>query len=140
MHIWSLSLEEQFYFLLPVGLWVMKPSLRFPTILVAFALSLVLGAWAAGIPRYQTYAFYLLPARAWELVAGSACAWLSLRGFAGKVPRSVQWACLIIVFSCAVLKFDDAHPRVDAFLVVIATTIIIMGRATGSRERHLLRP
>lgn len=71
LHMWSLSVEEQFYLIFPALLLVLTKFLaswRF-TILVVVAIgSLALSVWGAGVEADA--AFYLLPTRAWELGIG----------------------------------------------------------------------
>jgi len=77
LHTWSLAVEEQFYLLFPLALALIAPRqasagawrLR---ALLAFALALALGLWAAQM--HPNAAFFLLPFRAWELLAGSVLA------------------------------------------------------------------
>jgi peptidoglycan/LPS O-acetylase OafA/YrhL len=73
LHTWSLGVEEQFYVLLPVILQLSSRdrSPFSPRTIVAMiaAASFGLSCWMA---RYDPdAAFYLLPARAWELLLGS---------------------------------------------------------------------
>lgn len=75
LHTWSLSVEEQFYILFPalvVVVWKFGRG-RMPVVfaglgVVSLALCLALA------PSRQEWAFYLLPTRAWELLAGAVCA------------------------------------------------------------------
>lgn len=73
LHTWSLSVEWQFYLLYPlilIGLWRLTPGMRPLLYWHAFALfvSLALSTfWTYNKPEH---AFYLLPSRAWELLAG----------------------------------------------------------------------
>lgn len=86
LHTWSLSVEEQFYLLWPLALLAM---LRWPrrklvvSVAAAFVLSLVGAAWAWGTWSSSAQ-FYLMPARAWELLAG---AWLAV--VARRSPNSI---------------------------------------------------
>lgn len=75
LHTWSLGVEEQFYILFPFFLLFCLKFGRSQTFRVFFGvaiLSLVLAEW--GSQNYATANFYLLPTRAWELLAGSLVA------------------------------------------------------------------
>jgi peptidoglycan/LPS O-acetylase OafA/YrhL len=70
LHCWSLSVEEQFYLLFPAAFLLLY---RRPHALIGLcALSF---ACYVGLGRVRPeWAFYLLPARAWELLVGSVLA------------------------------------------------------------------
>ncbi len=98
LHTWSLSLEWQFYLLYPVLLMLAYqaqrgidatrlPPRRSIAICIAVLPLLSLGcylAWSAGSPNS---AFFLLPARAWEPLAGAVVFLLGERSW-GSHPRS----------------------------------------------------
>ena len=69
LHVWSLSIEEQYYFLLPASLVLIPRRFWLPAAIATAALSLALcivgGYWK------PIATFYLLPTRAWELAIGS---------------------------------------------------------------------
>lgn len=71
LHTWSLSVEEQFYFLYPLGLFLLvRFRRRWVSVIVisATVISLVLAlVWG---PLHSAASFYLLPTRAWELFVG----------------------------------------------------------------------
>jgi peptidoglycan/LPS O-acetylase OafA/YrhL len=75
LHTWSLAVEEQWYLLFPLAmaaLWRLGRA-RLAAVLAAVALgSLALSHWAA-LER-PAAAFFLLPGRAWELLAGALLA------------------------------------------------------------------
>lgn len=79
LHSWSLSVEEQFYLIWPclmIALWRFVPGARrLPLILTGLAASLLYAEWLIGRGN-QSAAFYLLPSRAWELLAGASLALL----------------------------------------------------------------
>jgi len=86
LHLWSLSVEEQFYLFIPViGLVVWKYRRRWllPVLvgLAVFSLGWALYAMASG---KQVMAFYVLPMRAWELLAGSLLAMVPGAGVSGS--------------------------------------------------------
>lgn len=75
LHTWTLSVEEQFYVLLPLGLpWVLRWGKRTAqTVLWGLTTgSFVLGVWAS--IHYPVEAFFWLPTRFWEFSAGSLLA------------------------------------------------------------------
>ena len=81
LHYWSLSVEEQFYVSFPLVLFL---TLRFTTRPI-YALSLYCAlsyvGWIVATRYAPTAAFYLLPTRAWELLAGACLALARQRGF-----------------------------------------------------------
>ncbi|QAY75112.1 acyltransferase family protein [Sphingosinicella sp. BN140058] len=80
LHSWSLGVEEQFYLLAPLGLWLLvrftPRRAHVPAIALLTLLSLLLCAWLSH--RGSPAAFYLLPARAWQLGLGGALALAAL--------------------------------------------------------------
>jgi hypothetical protein len=75
LHMWSLSLEEQFYLLFPLALlvlWRVGRRTVLPAIVAGAVASFALSWW--GTTAYPGATFYLLPTRAWELLLGGACA------------------------------------------------------------------
>ena len=76
LHLWSLGIEEQFYLLWPLLLWLVWK--RKFNVLTVIALLLV-ASFAANlyrIGRAPTAVFYSPHTRFWELLAGSLLAWL----------------------------------------------------------------
>jgi peptidoglycan/LPS O-acetylase OafA/YrhL len=76
IHTWSLSVEEQFYFVFPVLTWLWSKAFRDPS--SRMSLALIISGTAAlciadelVIKRSASAAFYLSPLRAWEFLVGS---------------------------------------------------------------------
>lgn len=74
LHTWSLAIEEQFYLVFPLLLWALT---RFR---VAFRVVILasIGVASFALSEWQSHAdprsgYYLLPGRAWELLAGAIC-------------------------------------------------------------------
>lgn len=80
LHTWSLSVEEQFYFLYPLALLLLLKFARgwlIPALGMGLIVSFSLYSWGVGATPAAT--FYLLPTRAWELAAGAVAAALCFR-------------------------------------------------------------
>jgi len=104
LHCWSLSIEEQFYLLLPAGLvllhrWAGR-YLKAALILTA-ACSFGFAIWCEPVA-----AFYLLPARAWELLAGSLLAVGTFPALRSRAIREIAAWTGISLIAVAVAFFD----------------------------------
>jgi hypothetical protein len=131
--MWSLSLEEQFYFILPLGLVICPKKHRLKlisfTLLLSFSLCLV----RVGNHPYST--FYMLPTRAWELLTGSLGAMVSPPMLFKRSERLLG----VLAFA-AILPFwrlDPIHPRLDAIIVCIATLAVLWTRV-GILQNNIL--
>lgn len=138
LHTWSLAVEEQYYLLLPVFLLVCwrfrRSGLGWATAAIA-VLSLALAEW--GWRNDPTANYYLLPTRAWELLAGSLLASIAARSplRVQQSSSTAQWGSaaglLAILFS--IVTFDDStpFPSVYTLVPVIGTVLVI---ALASRD------
>ncbi len=73
LHLWSLGVEEQFYLIIPIALlvlWKIRRTLLVPALVLGFVASLAL-CLVLGEMGQSTTAFYILPTRGWELLAGA---------------------------------------------------------------------
>ena len=80
LHLWSLSVEEQFYLVIPLlcaGIWKVSRRLIAPIFTLLAILSLTGAIWAIMADK-QSIAFYFPHLRAWELLAGSLLAMVPL--------------------------------------------------------------
>lgn len=132
LHVWSLSLEEQFYFLLPFAFVLVPRKFWFPMVLVGFVLSLLLCFLVASLMPVAT--FYLLPTRAWELLLGSIVAlredWLKamLRRWAPQLGLTALGVLVIVPVFTPGKTLGFVHPSLDALLVTLATALVILVR------------
>lgn len=146
LHIWSLSLEEQFYFVAPFLLWLTplraRPWLLVTAMVASFALCLVLMTGPSWLPfsakGAQKLAFFMLPTRAWELLLGAVCAWVMIRRPGLTVPSWVKLAALAVIIATCAIGFDPVHPRWDAVIVVVATGLILLGQDGWLPRKPLL--
>jgi peptidoglycan/LPS O-acetylase OafA/YrhL len=73
LHTWSLSVEWQFYIIFPVVLvvlWKLIPNRRFMGLMLVAGFLASLAVSVIMTPKTPSAAFYLLPTRAWEMLAG----------------------------------------------------------------------
>ncbi len=127
LHTWSLAVEEQFYLLFPVFLlWGWRFGVRRVLwgIVAVAGLSLLLAEWTG---RHDPNAnFYLITTRAWELLAGSACAVLSH----GRRQRSNDPAAAtgLLLIGVSIFGFDSSTPvpGVHALVPVGGTALILL--------------
>ena len=138
LHTWSLSVEWQFYILLPLGClllwhWFGKRGVKL-ALIAAGVLSLVLSAYASS--RWPGAAFYLLPTRAWEMLAGGLVWWATRQH-----SMSRQWARLAEVVGFALIiwaiaTFDPAMlwPGYLALVPVVGAMLVL----AANRQRSWL--
>lgn len=112
LHTWSLAVEEQFYFIYPLFLIFCFRYFRnyiLQILIIISVLSFVLGIIASGWKPQA--AFYLLPTRAWELLAGGVIALILNKGWKPSASLSSLIGYLsiaMIVFALAI--YDPLYP------------------------------
>ena len=132
LHVWSLSLEEQYYFLLPATL-VFVPRRYW---MKAASGLLVLSGVACAIAtvRNPAAAFYWLPFRAWELGLGSLGALLVRRDpdRLRRVARPLVWPAVLLL-----LVAIPNSPRQPAFTPARTRYSFASPRSRSSRATAL---
>lgn len=80
LHLWSLGIEEQFYFIWPIFLWLAyRKKINFLLVgMVVAATSFCMNLYEVYYGLNSSSAFYLPMNRFWELMAGAILAYLSL--------------------------------------------------------------
>lgn len=148
LHTWSLAVEEQFYVLFPLALLAIAKWARNRAVIVLTVLAVLsFGINLAFVGWKPQATFYLMPTRAWELLAGSLLALHAarLRGIPPAVAELsgvCGLACLAIAIS--MYREDIAFPGTFALLPVAAGVLLILagsGNGSSATSRLLsLRP
>lgn len=132
LHLWSLAVEEQFYVVAPILLFLGWKFRRYalPLIAILFIASLAGSVMYTDL-AHKNYAFYLMPLRAWEFIAGGA-ALLATRGH--RMPKLVRepfgiLGLAAILIAVSTFSEDTAFPSYSAMLPVFGAVAII---ASGS--------
>jgi peptidoglycan/LPS O-acetylase OafA/YrhL len=135
LHTWSLAVEEQFYILFPLLLTLLSSRLKhwrlalFGVLLLSFGLSV----WA--VQHYPEKAFFLLPMRAWELLAGAMLAVAPRHSWRLK-PMAAQGLSLLgmALILLAVLGYDKSTPFPGAAALLPVLGVVALILANGHRE------
>lgn len=145
-HYWSLGIEEQFYLLWPLILLgaflpVRRIGKRFGIALAgvvaaSFACNLLL------LESYPAWAFFSLPARAWELGVGALAAYalgcMTHGRLRAPVSRVLLWTGVAgILASFVLLDSSTAFPGWAALLPVLSTAAVVIGGSGGRQPRAL---
>lgn len=145
-HFWSLSVEEQFYFVWPVlillvALVAARRGLRMVPVCTAALVVVVLGslAYSVHITAVEpAAAYFVTPARIWELGAGGLLALTGSLGGAwlrsGARRAALAWAGYGMI-AVAALSYSSAtpFPGSAALLPVAGAVAVIAASADGER-------
>jgi peptidoglycan/LPS O-acetylase OafA/YrhL len=146
LHMWSLGVEEQFYFFFPALLfsaWLVAKRLRLNRARSAAAAVAVVSAFSLAICIWLTFrserasslAFYSSPTRVWEFGAGALLALAATRMArwhkAAGVAMSFAGVVLLIA-ACKVITSASAFPGYIALLPVAGAALVIAGGTVGT--------
>ncbi|MDP5291686.1 acyltransferase family protein [Oceanimonas sp. CHS3-5] len=130
LHTWSLSVEWQFYIILPLVLlllWKLRPGRNFIISMMSVGFVLSLGLSIVLSPTKASAAFYLLPTRAWEMLAGGLVYLLAdrirLSYIQSKLLEAVGF--LLLLYSIFFLTTAAVWPGYLALLPVIGTALVL---------------
>ena len=141
LHVWSLAIEEQYYFLLPAVLVFIPRRFWLKTAMMALFASLIL--CFVMVQRKPAAAFYLLPTRGWELTIGSVGALLIVGDRLQHLLKIIFWPALITLLVLPLVQLGPIHPGPGALLICLATLVVILRKhpllSTGAGMHGLSR-
>jgi peptidoglycan/LPS O-acetylase OafA/YrhL len=126
-HFWSLALEEQFYLVWPVLLWLVAPRRR---VLMAVGAGVTTASVIYALVATSANpaaAYFLTPARAWEFGAGALLALAGDR--ARPSPALCRLGLAMIVAGALAITAKTPFPGWAAFVPVLGAVAVIRARA-----------
>ncbi len=137
LHLWSLGIEEQYYLVWPLALFLLRghPRRMLAMVLVVGALSFALNvALAEGHP---STAFYLPVTRFWELLGGSFLACLGA-GMPARAREAASFAGAgLIAAAILLLDASSTFPGFWALLPVVGAMLVISAGPSAWLNRAL---
>ena len=137
LHLWSLGVEEQFYIILPIGLLiVLKFFSRYFGLLLLIALILSLSFANYISSTNPMFNFWMLPSRAWEVIAGALMAYylmkykITTNEILKNIVKSISLLTLVSCIFFFNIKFN--HPGLVTLIPITATSCLIL---FGYREK-----
>jgi peptidoglycan/LPS O-acetylase OafA/YrhL len=138
LHMWSLAVEEQYYVLFPVFIYIIYRYCRhyiIPVTLFLCVLSLIYSILLTS--HTIDHAFYSAPARAWELMTGSFLAVLTSRSSGNIVSKShfknglALLGLFLIVAPIFLYSESTIFPGVGAIPPVLGAALILYATRTA---------
>lgn len=137
LHLWSLGVEEQFYLVYPMLLWVFlrRADAARKCVLLLCVVSLL--AAEAVMPIWPQLAFFEMPARFWELGLGGLLALTPRRDVGGGWSGVMATAGLALIGAAAAWPGTGLHfPGIGALPAVIGSTLVLAA-THGSKPGHV---
>jgi peptidoglycan/LPS O-acetylase OafA/YrhL len=137
LHTWTLSLEEQFYLVLPPLLILLcrfGKNLQLATISALLAASFLLCVGAT--PFFRSASFFLLPTRMWELLLGVLLAWWHYaRPIQNQQSKSFgllpDFGIGLIFISFWLIPNNEAFPGWKPLVPCLGVLLLLNARAPG---------
>lgn len=133
LHTWSLSAEWQFYLIYPLIIsalshFLTKRSVRISLLVMCFA-GYVFNVTSSYF--WPTASYFLLPSRAWEMLAGGMAYIFVMRGNERKSVVAHYVGIGLIISSYFIIDSSDLWPGWKAILPVSGAVLFLMANHQG---------
>jgi peptidoglycan/LPS O-acetylase OafA/YrhL len=134
LHTWSLSVEWQFYLIYPLVLFFLKRFLSLDALKKIIVIVTVLGFVFCVLATiiYPTAAFYLLPARVWEMSMGGIAFLYPWRLKENSKVKLEIIGFILIFITYIFVSSDNLWPGYLSLLPVLGTYFIIQSARANS--------
>ncbi|EXD15032.1 acyltransferase family protein [Acinetobacter baumannii] len=137
LHTWSLSVEWQFYILLPIFLYFINKAFKSKNALtISFCLLLAISFSLSIIVSKinPSAAFYLLPTRAWEMMAGGLIyLFFNKTSFSKRTSLTIELSGFALIFASVVFfSTTTLWPSYNAVVPVIGTFLVLLAANNSS--------
>lgn len=148
LHLWSLGVEEQFYIIFPLFLYLIyKCKINLLLCLIAFTVvSFALNVYDV-YAGYASKAFFMPYTRFWELSSGSILAYLNCFGKNEQnqdrtsklaTPLSILGISLLLLGFIFVRNTDNNFPGIQALLPILGSVLIIAAGPNAIFNKYVL--
>lgn len=132
LHTWSLSTEEQYYFILPIIFWCFlkfsefnKKHILTGLIVIAF-LSFSLAIYSRFNTELLKFNYYYLPSRAWEMMIGSCIAVYKSSNLKHFNNRTIPIIGVLIIIISLFITKDEFYPNFYSLLPCVGAACILI--------------
>ena len=131
LHLWSLSIEEQYYVFFPLLMLIFFKYFRayiLSFFVIFFFLSIILADW--GSKNFVSFNFYSIHSRIWEFIAGSLIAYLkiNLKTKKNSILNSILVSIGLLFIGYSVLFFNEKviqHPSLLTLIPIAGTCLFL---------------
>lgn len=140
LHTWSLSVEEQYYIVAPILLWLLwryRKEALLPALLALALVSLIIAEYSARM--WPDAAFFLPHTRAWELAIGAIAA-LVVKHPGGARSNNVLSLAGLGMIAAAIVLYDESTPFPGLYALVptLGTALVLLCAGPGTLVNRLL--
>ena len=134
LHTWSLSVEWQFYIIYPIILVYMRKVMNIEWMKITVLTALIISFVFSAIMTYREphFSYFLLPTRAWEMLAGGVAFLFPITLRKRNKILFEYIGFLLIIGTYFLVSKDELWPGYLALLPVLGTYFIIQAQRTKS--------